>query len=212
VGENTETGNVIQTMTMPAESPTKKIVSLLSILAICYMVAFVGAIAVNHSIADWYIAIQKPSWNPPAWLFAPVWTVLYGLMGWAAWIVWESGERKTAALVWFGVQLALNGLWSWIFFYFNKLLPGFIEISILWFAILLTAIQFGRIRPAAGWLLMPYLAWVAFAGALNFAIWRMNGQSIVGTTTIFSESQSASSANPPAASDTLREAPGSPGR
>lgn len=156
------------------------IFALLGFFILVYTVAYVGSLAVLPALEFWYITLKKPSWNPPTYVFGPVWTVLYGLMGWAAWTVWRtpSGEqpsgRRTAALVTFFAQLTLNCLWSWIFFGWRQIGPAFYEIGVLWLAIVATLILFWRIRPAAGAVLLPYLAWTTFASALNFAIWRLN--------------------------------------
>lgn len=163
----------------PLHQP-RHLIALLTILTLCYAVAFVGATAVNSALSFWYIAIQKPSWNPPSWLFAPVWTVLYGAMGWAAWRVWSLSDldalpaRKRMALGVFGFQLALNGLWSWLFFGWHLLLAACVEGVVLWIAILATTLIFWRLVRPAGLALVPYLGWVAFAVALNFAVWRLN--------------------------------------
>jgi len=125
----------------------------------------------------WHAALVKPAWNPPSWLFAPVWILLYALMGVAAWLVWRSAEApgRRAALGLFLVQLALNGAWSWIFFGRHAIGGALVEIALLWLAILATLLAFRRVSRPAAWLLVPYLAWVAFATALTFAIWTLNG-------------------------------------
>ena len=123
-----------------------------------------------------YETLLRPSWAPPAWLFGPVWTVLYLLMGVAVWLVWRpAGFRAAAApLTLFLVQLVLNALWTWIFFAWNRGGLAFAEILVLWVLILATLVAFWRARPLAGVLFVPYLAWVTFAAALNLAMWRMN--------------------------------------
>jgi tryptophan-rich sensory protein len=151
------------------------IIVLLLILTACYGVGFIGSQATLTGVRGWYLTIAKPSWTPPGWLFAPVWTVLYGMMGAAAYLVWQSDHplrRRASAFFW--VQLALNGLWSWLFFGWQRPLWAFIELVVLFLMIALTAATFWRVRPLAGKLLVPYLAWVAFAGALNLAIYLMN--------------------------------------
>ena len=164
-------------VTEPRRNPY---VALLLFLTACYGVGFLGAQATNSALGFWYLVLNRPSWSPPNWLFAPVWTVLYGLMGWAAWRVWlvPHGEvpsgRRTAALVLFFAQLVLNGLWSWIFFAWHQIGMALIEIGALWLAILATTVLFWKSDRKAGWLMLPYLAWVAFAAALNFAILRLN--------------------------------------
>jgi translocator protein len=124
----------------------------------------------------WYAGLEKPAWTPPSWLFGPVWTLLYVAMAIAAWLVWRERGFSGApvALGLFLLQLSLNAAWSWLFFGLQRPDLAFAEIVVLWGAILATLTAFGRIRAAAGWLLAPYLAWVTFAAALNFAIWRLN--------------------------------------
>jgi tryptophan-rich sensory protein len=167
-------------MADPEAHRPNPVIVLLVILTVCYGVGFVAAIATNASLPFWYITLSKPAWAPPGWVFAPVWTVLYGLMGWAAWLVWSvpNGEqpsgRRTRALIMFFVQLFLNGLWSWIFFGWHLLNVAMLEIGILWLAILATLMLFYRVRPLAGALFVPYLLWVTYAAALNLAIMRMN--------------------------------------
>lgn len=127
-------------------------------------------------MGDWYAALHKPSWNPPPWVFGPAWTFLYITMAVAAWLVWREGGWKAQrrALGLFIVQWFLNALWTPLFF--GAHLPGvaFGEIVLLWLAIAATLVAFWRVKKAAGLLLVPYLAWVSFAAALNFTIWRLN--------------------------------------
>ncbi len=125
----------------------------------------------------WYTALAKPAWTPPDWVFAPVWVALYATMAVAAWMVWRERDRLTVrkALIWFGVQLAFNALWNPLFFGFRRLDLAMLDLSLLWVAILLTMRNFHRVRAVAGWLLVPYLAWVTFAGALTLSIWVRNG-------------------------------------
>ncbi|MBD3348996.1 MAG: tryptophan-rich sensory protein [Candidatus Eisenbacteria bacterium] len=136
-----------------------------------------GWVGSNFMPGEWYAALAKPSWTPPNAVFGPVWTILYVLMGIAAWLVWRKAGFSGAgvALALFILQLVLNGLWSYIFFGANQLLPAFVEVVILWLLILATTLSFWRIVPGAGTLLLPYLCWVAFASALNFQLWRLNG-------------------------------------
>lgn len=125
---------------------------------------------------EWYATLRKPSWNPPAWVFGPVWTALYTMMAVAAWLVWRRGgwaaQRRPLAL--FLVQLALNAGWTPLFFGLKSPGLALAEIGLLWLAIVGTLIAFARVSRAAAWLLAPYLAWVSFAAALNFALWRLN--------------------------------------
>ena len=124
------------------------------------------------------MAPARPEWAPPSSVFGPVWTVLYALMGIAAWLVWRErhtpGSRR--ALLLFGAQLVLNTLWSWLFFAWHQGGLAFLDIVVLWLLIVLTIVAFWRIRPLAGALLLPYLAWVTYAAALNLAVWRLNPQ------------------------------------
>jgi translocator protein len=158
-----------------------------------------GAVATVSSVNTWYRKLKKPSWNPPSWLFGPVWTVLYLLMGVASWLIWRQGSQRSAesalapvegaagprltlpeepetrqALAFYGGQLALNTIWSLIFFGLRSLGGALAEIGALWTLIAITAVRFFRLKPAAGWLLVPYLAWSTFAAVLNGAIWRLN--------------------------------------
>lgn len=126
------------------------------------------------SIKTWYQTLRKPPWNPPSWLFGPVWTVLYLAMAVAAWLVWLAQPQTTLALTLYGVQLVLNHAWSPIFFLWRKPGLALVEICLLWCASLLTTVAFIQISPRAGQLLLPYMAWLTFAAALNYRIWRLN--------------------------------------
>lgn len=143
---------------------------------LCLGAGGLGAIATTPEIDDWYKTLAKPSWNPPDYVFGPVWTTLYVLMAIAAWLVWKPAGFTSAAtpLTLFAVQLALNIAWSWIFFGIHQ--PGwaFLEVAILWLAIMATTVAFFRCSRIAGCMMLPYLIWVGFAAALNFTIWRMN--------------------------------------
>jgi tryptophan-rich sensory protein len=144
-------------------------------LGITFATAAVGA-AASISAATFYGGLVRPSWAPPAWLFGPVWTGLYLLMGIAAWLVWrERGFRAAAVpLGLFLVQLAANGLWSWLFFVWKRGALAFAEVLLLWVLIAATVVTFRRVRPLAAALLLPYLAWVTFASALTYAVWQRN--------------------------------------
>ena len=121
----------------------------------------------------WYAALIKPAWNPPSWIFGPAWTLLYTLMAVAAWLVWKR-VGFSRPLAFYFVQLALNAAWTPIFFGAHQLGWALIEILIMWIMILLTLLSFRRVTPSAGWLFLPYLAWVSFATVLNFTLWRLN--------------------------------------
>lgn len=153
----------------------RNVIGFAAWLLLCFSAAAVGAIA-SANAPEFYAALVRPSWAPPAWLFGPVWTVLYLLMAIAAWLVWRERGFGGAAipLALFLVQLALNALWSWLFFAWRQGGGAFAEIIVLWLLIVATAIAFWRVRPLAAWLLAPYLAWVTFATVLCYAIWRLN--------------------------------------
>lgn len=124
----------------------------------------------------WYASLNKPSWTPPSWVFAPVWTTLYAAMGVAAWLVWREGgwHQQRLPLIVFLVQLTLNFAWSLIFFGLQQITWGLVDIVALWLLIVLAIRVFVRVKRAAAWLLAPYLIWVSFATALNAAIAWMN--------------------------------------
>ena len=144
-------------------------------LLVSFAAAAIGALA-TRSAPEFYAALSRPAWAPPTSVFGPVWSVLYTLMAIAAWLVWRekglSGARIALGL--FAVQLALNALWSWLFFAWRRGLMAELEIALLLVAIVLTIGAFWRVRPLAGALMLPYLAWVTFATALTFALVRGN--------------------------------------
>jgi len=121
----------------------------------------------------WYAALNKPSWNPPSWLFGPAWTLLYTLMAIAAWLVWKRVGFSRPIVLYF-VQLALNAAWTPLFFGAHAMGWALVEIVALWIAILMTLLSFRRVNTTAGWLFVPYLAWVTFATALNYTLWKLN--------------------------------------
>ncbi len=151
-------------------------IGLVVFIVVCLGAGGLGAIATTPEIEGWYKTIAKPTWNPPGWIFGPVWTTLYIMMAIAGWLVWKQAGFKAAMLplTSFGVQLLLNVAWSWIFFGMHQ--PGwaFTEIIVLWLAILTTTILFFKKSTFAGSLMVPYLAWVSFASVLNFTIWQLN--------------------------------------
>jgi len=153
------------------------IVSLVVAVVIPLVVGGLGGVATASAIPTWYQGLNKPAWNPPNWVFGPVWTLLYILMGVAAWLVWRQGwdnPQVQVALAIFAVQLLLNLFWSLIFFGLRS--PGWavLEIAILWGFILATIVQFYRLESVAGLLLIPYQLWVTFAAVLNAAVWQLN--------------------------------------
>jgi translocator protein len=148
------------------------IISLVVSLIVCFAAAFVGT---RYLPDEWFKSLKKPSWNPPNWLFAPVWTLLYALMAIAAWLVWQqAGLNAALVLALFVIQLVLNSAWTWIFFGLHRLDRAFVDIVVLWVLIAATLIGFWQVNPLAGLLLLPYLAWVSFASFLNLTIWRLN--------------------------------------
>lgn len=158
---------------------SRKILHQTAALALWILASFaaaaIGGLA-SVNAGGFYTELARPQWAPPSWLFGPVWTFLYLLMGPAAWLVWRkrgwSDARK--ALVLFVVQLALNALWTWLFFAWRLGALAFGEIIVLLVFILLTIHEFRKVSRAAAWLLVPYLLWVSFATALTFSLWRAN--------------------------------------
>jgi tryptophan-rich sensory protein len=144
-------------------------------LVLCFAVAGVGAVA-SANAGVFYAELARPDWAPPAWLFGPVWTFLYAAMGVAAWLVWRTPQSalRRAALTLFLVQLAVNALWSWLFFAWRQGAWSFADIVLLWVLIVATLVAFLRVRRVAGLLLVPYLAWVTFAAVLNWTLWGAN--------------------------------------
>ncbi|MEO6326291.1 MAG: TspO/MBR family protein [Thermoanaerobaculia bacterium] len=145
-------------------------------IALCLGAEGLGALATFSAVRTWYPTLAKPPWTPPGWLFGPVWTVLYLAMAVAAWLVWRRAGPGAvgAALTIFAVQLALNIAWSFLFFGLRNPVAGLVDIVLLWVAVVATTVVFWKISPVAGWLLVPYIAWVTFATALNAAIVRLN--------------------------------------
>ena len=155
----------------------KDIAIALLFVIVCLSAGILGSFSTASNIPTWYAAINKPSFNPPNYLFGPVWTFLYISMGVAAFLVWKKGfEKKEVkfALGLFAIQLALNAAWSPLFFGLHWLLISFIEIVVMWGFILWTLLRFYRISVPAGLLLVPYILWVSFASVLNFSIWWLN--------------------------------------
>jgi benzodiazapine receptor len=156
---------------------TGVVLRLLASFGLVFLAAAIGGSATSRTVSSWYDKLAKPAFNPPNWLFGPAWTVLYILMALAAFLVWNRGLAVPGvkiALALFLVQLVLNALWSVFFFGMRSPLLGLVDIVPLWLAILTTTILFFRVAATAGWLLVPYLAWVSFATALNAAVLRLN--------------------------------------
>jgi tryptophan-rich sensory protein len=151
------------------------LIALLLWLGICFAVAGLGTWWTAGEITDWYCELRRPAIAPPNWVFGPVWTVLYTLMAIAAWLVWElPSQLRTCGLALFLVQLGLNLAWPFIFFRLRAIGTALADVILLWTGIGATVLLFGRIAPAAAWLMTPYWAWVTFAVILNAAFWRLN--------------------------------------
>jgi len=154
-----------------------KIFKLLISILICQLAGVIGGFFTAHSVKTWYQSINKPSFTPPDWLFGPVWILLYLLMGVALFLIWDlkaEPKARPIALILFFVQLGLNTLWSFLFFYLQNPLLGLIGIIILLLFIVITAWTFFRLYPLAGYLMVPYILWVSFATVLNYSLWTLN--------------------------------------
>jgi tryptophan-rich sensory protein len=162
---------------MTSLSKRNQFLGLLAWLAICFVASGIGAIA-SIRAASFYAELIQPTWAPPAAVFGPVWSMLYALMAIAAWLVWREGgyraNRSTLNL--FLIQLAVNALWSWLFFAWHHGALALVNIGVLWLLIVLTIVSFWRVRAVAGAIMVPYLLWVSFAFALNFSVWQFNPQ------------------------------------
>jgi tryptophan-rich sensory protein len=155
-----------------------KISKILVVVVTCLVVGYFSGLVTRSAITTWYPTLVKPSFNPPNWIFAPVWSMLYIMMGVAAGLVWNridfEKENVKKALIFFAIQLALNTLWSYLFFGLkNPMLAG-VEVVLLWLMIFETYSKFVKINKIAGYLFIPYLLWVSFAAVLNISIWWLN--------------------------------------
>ena len=162
-------------MQSKAAQKQNSLFGLIGWLALCFATSAIGA-AASIQAKTFYGSLVQPDWAPPASLFGPVWLVLFALMGISAWMVWRAGGfiRNGNALTVFIVQLGVNALWSWLFFAWHEGGWAFADIVLLWLLILAVILDFRRVRPLAAALLVPYLAWVSFAAALNFSVWQLN--------------------------------------
>ena len=157
-----------------------KYTRILIVVVTCLAIGYFSGMATQSSIKTWFPTLIKPSFNPPNWVFAPVWSMLYIMMGIAAGMVWNrleytmDKELVKKSLVFFAIQLGLNALWSILFFGLRNPMLALIEIVLLWLMIYETYIKFGKIDKIAGYLFLPYLAWVSFATVLNASIWWLN--------------------------------------
>ena len=156
---------------------TNSYFKLIIAIAACELAGIIGTIFSSSSIPTWYSTLVKPILNPPSWVFGPVWTTLYALMGIAAFSVWKKGLKRPdvkKALSVFVLQLVLNAQWSVIFFGLQSPAWAFLNICLMWLSIVWTMVLFYKISKPAMWLLLPYIAWVTFAGYLNLSIWLLN--------------------------------------
>jgi tryptophan-rich sensory protein len=160
---------------------TSNIAKLVFAIIICELAGAIGSIFTTPSIGTWYATLVRPSFSPPNWIFAPVWTILFALMGIALFLVWKNissrsddGREKKVAIQVFVAQLCLNVMWSIIFFGLHSPGGALILIASLWMTIVATMLSFYKVSKAASFLLLPYFIWVSFAGILNFAIWYIN--------------------------------------
>ena len=145
-------------------------------MLVCFSAEFIGGLFTQQSVHSWYLQLIKPTWTPPAFVFAPVWTLLYFLMAISIWLIWDtiSQRSKNAAYVLFSTQLILNMLWSALFFSMRSPSLALIDISFLWLLIVWMIVSFHAIRPSAAYFQIPYLLWTSYAWALNFSIWQLN--------------------------------------
>ncbi|HQV61959.1 MAG TPA: tryptophan-rich sensory protein [Chitinophagaceae bacterium] len=150
---------------------------LIIAIAIPLIVGGTSGFFTATGVESWYQTIARPTWNPPGWIFGPVWTTLYVMMGISLFLVWKedaSVELKKIGIALFAVQLVLNFFWSFIFFNQHQIGWALVEIIAMWVFILLTIFAFAQVNKAAAWLLVPYISWVSFATILNFTIWQLN--------------------------------------
>ncbi len=153
------------------------IIKLILSIIICEGAGILGSIFTTKSVSGWYLTINKPNFNPPSWIFGPVWILLYLLMGISVFIIWSKFNDHSlfkSAIIIFSIQLLLNVFWSFLFFGQKSPLLAFIEIIFLWIAILITIIVFYKLNHLSAYLLIPYILWVSFASVLNYFIWRLN--------------------------------------
>lgn len=155
------------------DTPKRRLLALAGWVLLCFTAAAMGGLFMP---GEWYGTLNKPTWNPPGWVFGPVWSALYTMMAVAAWLVWRQGGwgRQRKPLLIFLPQLALNALWTPLFFGLHWIGVALAEIILLWLAIAWTLAAFWNVQRTAAWLLAPYLAWVSFAAVLNGTLWRLN--------------------------------------
>lgn len=152
-------------------------IKLIIAVAIPLIVGGLSGFFTVTGVESWFQTINKPTWNPPNWIFGPVWTTLYIMMGVALFLVWKAERSdilKKTAIILFSTQLVLNFFWSFIFFNQHQMGWALVEIIALWIFILLTIFAFANVSKLAAWLLVPYISWVSFAAILNYTLWKMN--------------------------------------
>lgn len=156
---------------------TNSFFKLIIAIMVSELAGIIGSVFTMSAIPNWYATLIKPVLNPPSWIFGPVWTTLYALMGISAFLIWRNGLNRSdirKALSVFGLQLILNALWSIVFFGLQSPAWAFVNIVAMWIVIIWTMILFYKISKPAMWLLLPYILWVSFAGYLNYSIWMLN--------------------------------------
>jgi len=172
-------GTLINLQTLLLVMDKRKILQLLGFVILCEIIGSLGAIFTTPNIPTWYALLAKPFFSPPNWIFAPVWTTLFLLMGIAIFLIWENKDKKIlvqrkSAILWFAVQFVFNILWSFLFFGLKNPFYGFIGIIFLWVSIVITILSFYKINKKAAYLLIPYLLWVSFASILNYFVMILN--------------------------------------
>ncbi len=160
----------ISKVTVPAG---RDLIGLVTFVLLCFGVSILGARATVPALRPWYETLAKPPWTPPGWVFGPIWTILYPLIAISGWTIWREGRSRVAVLL-FLLQLALNAAWPWLFFGQRRPDWAFVDVVVLLVVLVATVVVFYRLRRRAAFLLLPYLAWVLFAAALNLAVWRLN--------------------------------------
>lgn len=164
--------------TLPSSGWVRSPLKLLAAIVICNLAGIIGSLVTTTGEGSWYAAIEKPPFNPPGFVFGPVWTTLYILMGISLYLIWMEGTGRREvrlALIFFSTQLVLNALWTFLFFGLQSPFLGLVEIIILWLFIVATIVAFYRFNKTAAFLMVPYLAWVTFAAFLTYSIWILNG-------------------------------------
>lgn len=158
------------------KTKSRDLKALFLLIALCLAVEVLGGLFTQSSVTTWYPSIAKPSWTPPSFVFGPVWTLLYLMMALAIWLIWKTPATplRSRAYKLFGAELFVNFIWSPLFFGLHSPLYGMIDIILLWALLVPTILTFYQLRPLSAYLLLPYLIWTTYAGALNIAIWYLN--------------------------------------